>query len=309
MNLESIAPKFYASANRVVSIGGGHGLAATLNALKTRKIFPVGVVSVADDGGSSGRLRETFGHIPPGDLRRCVSALLPPSSPWLELLEYRFDSGELKGHALGNLIFTALNETNASAVDAAVKLCQLVGAQGLILPTAEVPLTLKGEFAEIELLGQVLLAQTSGLSNVSLLPKDPIVPEVVLEAIDSATAITLGPGSLFTSVIAVCGIPAIRRAIVSSNAKVIFVANLAPQMGEAENFTIAAHVREVIELDIDVNWVLYDDSSIKLGDIFQFSSAIRWVNRAMATDDKRVHSPELLGSLLVQILSDANHRL
>lgn len=298
MNLLQVAPEFLASRVRVVAVGGGHGLAATLEAVRSCGQYPIGIVSVADDGGSSGRLRDAFGHIPPGDLRRCISALLPSYSRWADLLEFRFGGGELNGHALGNLIFTALTGLDHDPVRASIDLCKLVLAEGLVLPACADPLTLVGEFKDIELLGQALLARTSGISKISLIPEDPFVPDIVLEALDSATTITLGPGSLYTSVIAACGIPAIRKAIAASNAEVIFVANLAAQVGEAENMTLAAHVRALFDLEIEVDTVLFDDTSIELGDIDDLDVGINWVRAELSLGDKRVHDPLLLAGAL-----------
>ncbi len=300
--LREIAPKFYDLDEGILAIGGGHGLAATLASIRTLDKYPVGIVSVADDGGSSGRLRDEFGHIPPGDLRRCVSALLPKTSPWQDLLEFRFASGELQGHALGNLIFTALTGLSADPVGASVELCHLVGATGVVLPACSEPLTLVGQFADMELLGQALLAKTSGLTKVGVRPSDPVVPSVVLEAIVDANHITLGPGSLYTSIIAVCGIPAIRDAIAKSSAQVIFVANLAPQVGEGENLTVAGHVRVLMDFGIDVDVVLYDDHLIELGDDAYLDPSIQWILTDLSDKEKRVHNPALLGQALGGLL-------
>ncbi len=300
MRLEEIAPSYVASPQRIVAIGGGHGLAATLAALARVGHFPVGVVSVADDGGSSGRLREAFGQIPPGDIRRCISALADPSSSWASILEYRFSQAELRGHALGNLILTALMSIGTTPVEACVELSRLTFANGLILPVSNDPITLIGHYGEMQIVGQAMVASTAGLDAVALMPSDPEVPDVVIEAIAAATTITIGPGSIHTSIGAVIGIPKIQRAVVASGAKLIYIANLSPQAGEAQDMSVADHLAEISRFGFSVDQVLYDDTSIELGEVDK--SKCEWTFARLSGDEKRVHDIALLADALHAII-------
>lgn len=298
-SLAEVAPRFVGASERIVCVGGGHGLAATLEAVRILGHFPVGVVSVADDGGSSGRLREHYRHIPPGDLRRCLGALLPEDSPWSPLLEYRFSGGELDGHALGNLLFSAVCASSRDAAEAAVGLAALVGAEGLVLPAGNEPLTLLGRAREDEVAGQVCVAQTPGISDISISPSNPVVDPLVTEAVSSATTITFGPGSLFTSVLAVCKVPAIAGAIKSSPARKILVANLASGAGEAEGLTISRHVELLAEAGVPVDVVLYDDSGIEAG---SRSADASWVRGELARPGGRIHDTSMLAKALAALL-------
>ena len=286
----------------MVSIGGGHGLASTLEALRLLGHFPLGVVSVADDGGSSGRLRRAFGQIPPGDLRRCLSALIPSDSPWSTLLEFRFRESELKGHALGNLIFTALNSIHDDPVMAAIALAELVGAAGCVLPASLDPLTLVGRKDGGEISGQAQVTKTAGISEMRLMPEDPRVPSAVLEAINSATTITLGPGSLYTSILAVCAIPAIKTALGASVARTILVANLASDGLEAQGMAISDHVEILQKAGICVDVVLYDDMMISAGNFAVASTQTTWVRSELAGHDPRMHDTTHLAKALVPLV-------
>ena len=300
--LGKVAPRFVEADERVVCVGGGHGLAATLEAMRILGRYPVGVVSVADDGGSSGRLRENYRHIPPGDLRRCVAALLPDDSPWAPLLEYRFAGGELDGHALGNLLFSAVYASAENAAEAAVGLASLVGAQGLVLPAGNEPLTLSGRSCEEdgEVAGQVRVAQTPGISDIALSPADPEVDPLVLEAIGAATTIVFGPGSIFTSVLAVCKVPAIARAISASPARKVLVANLASGAGEAEGLNLSRHVELLEEAGVHIDVVLYDDSAIEVG---TGRGGASWARAELAASDGRMHDTTLLAKALSTLLA------
>ena len=301
-NLAELAPRFSASDSRVVSIGGGHGLAATLESLRVLGHFPIGVVSVADDGGSSGRLRETFGQIPPGDLRRCLSALLPSTSPWKDLLEFRFGDGELKGHALGNLVFAGLNSLLDDPLIAAVRLASLVGCEGMVFPSSLDPVTLIGSSRTKEISGQVDLAKTPGILEMRIEPEAPRVDEAVLEAIASATTITFGPGSLFTSILAVCKIPAIRTALERAQGVKVLVANLANEIGESEGMALTRHVESLAELGILLDVVLFDDTSIEIGMQRDRVASCLWTKGELAGPDGRAHDTALLAKALMSVV-------
>jgi len=237
----------------VVALGGGHGLAASLQALRRVTDQLTAVVGVADDGGSSGRLREEFGVLPPGDLRMALAALCGDDSwgrTWERVIQHRFGgSGELAGHSLGNLLITALWEQTGDAVTGLDWVGALLGANGRVLPCSTVPLTIVAEVLGhdparpedvVEVRGQVEVATTPGdVLHIALDPPEPPACAEAVQAVLDADAIVLGPGSWYTSVMPHLVIPELARAIQASPARRIVVLNLNPQMGETTGF--AAH--------------------------------------------------------------------
>jgi uncharacterized cofD-like protein len=237
----------------VVALGGGHGLAASLQALRRVTDSLTAVVGVADDGGSSGRLREQFGVIPPGDLRMALAALCGDDAwgrTWQQVIQHRFGGeGDLAGHSVGNLLITALWEQSGDAVTGLDWVGALLEAHGRVLPCTTVPLTIEAEVLghdpacpdEVTIVrGQVAVATTPGtVLDISLDPAEPPACREALEAVAEADAIVLGPGSWYTSVIPHLVIPDLARAITASDARRIVVLNLNPQVGETSDF--AAH--------------------------------------------------------------------
>lgn len=225
-----------------VALGGGHGLAATLRALRRLTDQITAVVGVADDGGSSGRLRAEFGVVPPGDLRMALAALCGDDTwgrTWSDVIQHRFGgSGDLAGHSLGNLLITALWEETHDTVIGLDWLGALLEAQGRVLPCSTVPLEIVADVAgldprnpeRIEIVrGQVAVATTPGdVVRISIEPPNaPACPEA-LAAVESADALILGPGSWFTSVLPAILMPELCEAITSSSARRILVMNLDP---------------------------------------------------------------------------------
>jgi len=240
------------SRRRVVALGGGHGLSASLQALR-RVTDSLTAVGVADDGGSSGRLRSEFGILPPGDLRMALAALCGDDSwgrTWEQVIQHRFGgAGELAGHSVGNLLITALWEQTGDAVTGLDWIAALLEANGRVLPCSDVPLTIVAEVLghdpdhpdEVTMVrGQVAVATTPGtVMHLSLDPVEPPACREAIVAVREADAIVLGPGSWYTSVIPHLVIPELSRAITESPARRIVVLNLNPQMGETTDF--AAH--------------------------------------------------------------------
>jgi uncharacterized cofD-like protein len=239
----------------VVALGGGHGLATTLRAARRYAAKLTAVVSVADDGGSSGRLREIPGIPAPGDLRRCLVALAEPDSPWARAFEHRFSAGDLAGHALGNLVIAGLAEATGSFMEALEMATKLLGAVGRVLPATAAPVVLKaGTAAGAEVVGQVNVASSgTPISHVCVEPEDAPVPAAVLEELASADQVIMGPGSLFTSVLAVCVIPAIREALRSRKHGRVYVCNLRPQLPETSGFSAEDHLRAVLRHGVPVD--------------------------------------------------------
>ncbi len=247
----------------VVALGGGHGLATTLTALRPLAARVTAVVSVADDGGSSGRLRAMTGLPAPGDLRKCLVALADPSSLWARAFEHRFAGGDLDGHALGNLVIAGLAEMTgdfASALDAAA---ELLGVTGRVLPATTVPVVLKADIAGAEVLGQVNVQEAEEpISGLSVVPGDAPSPPEVVAAVAGAELVVIGPGSLFTSVLATCVVPDIRSALAARSTGRVYVCNLRPQIPETAGYRAADHLRAVLAHGVPVDVVVVDGGSL-----------------------------------------------
>ena len=222
-------------APKVVALGGGHGLAATLKSLRKLTSELTAIVTVADNGGSSGRLREEFHSLPPGDLRMALAALCGDDEwgrSWAEIMQYRFtSSGELNGHALGNLLLTALWDRDQDPVRGLDRVGALLKVVGRVLPMALEPLDIEGVFKTWEgthvVRGQKEVAVAKGtLEDLRLIPAAPTPTQEGLNAIAHADFITLGPGSWFSSVLPHLLVGAQREAIENSPAKRIIILNL-----------------------------------------------------------------------------------
>lgn len=229
---------------RIVTIGGGTGLSTLLYGLKgfTRNI--TAVVAVTDEGGSSGRLRQEWGMLPPGDLRNCIVALAENYSSLNSLLNFRFDRGELKGHNLGNLILLAETEMMGDFQKAVQELNKLLAIRGQVLPVTTETVTLKGETSSGEQLSGEMEISDNGsrLAKLWLEPGNAQPLEEVKKALDGADLIVLGPGSLFTSVMPNLMLPEVARILRDSPVPIVYVANLVTQPKETESMNILAHV-------------------------------------------------------------------
>ena len=223
------------SDRKVVALGGGHGLAATLTALRSFTSNITAIVTVADNGGSSGRLREEFPILPPGDLRMALAALCSDDEwgrSWAEIMQYRFTSdGNLNGHAVGNLLLAALWDRDEDTVAGLDRVGALLKVIGRVLPMATNPLDIEATFENsigIKIVqGQAEVATTKGrLKSLRIIPENPTAYPEALSAIADAQWITMGPGSWFSSVIPHLLVPAQRDAIISSKAKKILLLNL-----------------------------------------------------------------------------------
>ena len=252
-----VEPAGSAGPPRVVAFGGGHGLAAALGAW--RRITPelTAVVTVADDGGSSGRIRREMPVLPPGDLRMALAALTGDGERGRELaalLQHRLGgTGVLAGHPVGNLVLTGLVEMHGGDTVAALDaLAQMLGCHGRVLPMADVPLDLVARVESADpddpertrtIRGQVAIATTPGhVREIRLSPQDPPVNDAVLAAIAAADVVSLGPGSWYTSVLPHLLVPRIRAALATSQARVVAVLNLEPQPGETDGFSPEEHL-------------------------------------------------------------------
>ncbi len=287
------------ASSRVVALGGGHGLASTLRAVRHYAARVTAVVSVADDGGSSGRLRQIAGIPAPGDLRRCLVAMAAEGSLWARAFEYRFPSGDLEGHALGNLIIAGLANVTGEFGQALDVASQLVEATGRVLPATSVPVVLKADVAGIEVVGQVNVASSAGpIGAVSIVPPDAPVSDEVIAALVEADQIVIGPGSLFTSVLAVCSVPAIREVLASgTKARRIYVCNLRPQLPETAGFSNEDHVRAVLAHGITPDTVVTSaGSAARPGSGSMLG--IPLVTADLARADGTGHDPDRLAAVL-----------
>jgi uncharacterized cofD-like protein len=262
----------------VVALGGGHGLSASLSALRRVVDDLTAIVTVADNGGSSGRLRREFGVLPPGDLRQALSALCGDDDwgrTWASVLQHRFASrGEMDNHAVGNLLIVTLWELLGDHVDGLDWVARLLGAQGRVLPMALAPLDITAVVrgadpsrpeALTSVSGQVEVASTSGrVTAVHLEPQDPPACPQALDAVRAADWLVLGPGSWFTSVIPHLLVPELRDCVVRSAARRAVVLNLVPQAGETDGFSPERHL-EVLAAhapDLRLDVVLADRAAV-----------------------------------------------
>ncbi len=252
-------------APRVAAVGGGHGLAATLRAVRRYTDDVTAIVSVADDGGSSGRLRQMLNIMPPGDLRKCMVALAEPGSLLATAFTYRFDQEELTGHSLGNLMLAGLMDAANDPIAGIAEACRLLGVQGRVLPATTDPVVLKAHADGGEVAGQVAVMGTGDIRHVSLVPEDPAAPEEAVEALMAADQIVLGPGSLFTSVLAAVAVPGINEAIRRSSALTVYVCNLRPEVPETDGFDVAMHLEALSAHGIEADVAICDPSGLPLG--------------------------------------------
>jgi uncharacterized cofD-like protein len=227
---------------KVVGIGGGHGLAITLTAARAFADDVAAVVTVADDGGSSGRLTRELGIPPPGDIRNCLVALARDED-LAALYQHRFESGALTGHTVGNLMIAALTEMRGNFAAAVAEAGKLLRCAGRVYPATTELVGLGAHVVGGRLQGQVAVQHTtSRIQAVYLTPREPEAHPAAVEAIAAADLVVLGPGSLFTSLIATLLVPGIRKAVHDTRARRVFVCNTRMQKGETEGLGAAAHV-------------------------------------------------------------------
>ena len=249
--------RFLAKGPRIVAIGGGTGLSTLLRGLKEHTSNLTAVVTVADDGGSSGVLRHELGIPPVGDIRNCIAALADAEPLMRDLLQYRFpapdgtdaaDDAGLGGHAVGNLIIAAMSAVEGGDFEEGVRqINRILAVRGQVLPVSATPLTLHAELTDGTTVdGQSRIMRTAGIDRVWLTPDDVEPSEDALAAIADADLIVLGPGSLYTSVLPSLLIPGIRDAVLAATAPRLFACNVATQDGETAGMDLAGHVEALI---------------------------------------------------------------
>ena len=306
----------------VTALGGGHGLHASLSALRQLTTDVTAVVTVADNGGSSGRLRGEFGVLPPGDLRMALAALCGDDEwgqTWARVLQHRFaGQGEMNGHVVGNLLIVALWELLGDEVDALDWVGRLLGATGRVLPMATTPIDITAEVrglaaddaqANSAIRGQVEVATTAGqIVTVALEPANPVACPEAVAAVGSADWVVLGPGSWFTSVIPHLLVPDLRKALVTTDAGVVVALNLEGQVGETHGFAPEDHLGALLEHapDLRLHTVLADRRTVTDHETLESavaSAGARLVVADMAADDGSArHDPAKLAAAYRQIM-------
>ncbi|MGQ0631442.1 MAG: gluconeogenesis factor YvcK family protein [Sporichthyaceae bacterium] len=308
---------------RVVALGGGHGLAASLAALRDVTGEITAIVTVADDGGSSGRLREDFGVLPPGDLRMALAALCGSDewgSTWSKVVQHRFRAGgDLHGHVVGNLLIVALWELLGDTVDGLDWVGLLLGARGRVLPMAAVPLEIEADVIGVDagdpervtaVRGQVAIATTPGrVREIRLIPADPPPCQPALDAVDAADWVVFGPGSWFTSVLPHLLVPQLAAALHTTAARRLIALNLAPQQGETSGFSASMHLdvlhRHQPGLRIDV--VLADPAAVADVPALRAAAAAMGAEVVLApvgmADGSPRHDPVLLAAAYEGVFS------
>lgn len=305
-----------ATGQKVVALGGGHGLSATLRALRHLTRNLTAVVTVADDGGSSGRMRDEMDILPPGDLRMALASLCEETEwglTWRDVMQHRFDStGPLAGHALGNLLITGLWQLLDDPISGLDWVARLLGAQGRVLPMASVPLEIEadvrcdGELRTVH--GQSSVAKAPGVVEaLRILPENPLVPTEVTAAIHEADWVVLGPGSWYTSVLIHMLVPELHRALSTTNAHRALILNLASRTDETGEMSAGDHVRVLAEYapDFKLDVIIADPTTIEdVDDLILAGQALgaRVILRQIRTGDGKAHHDPLR---LAAVLRDA----
>jgi uncharacterized cofD-like protein len=293
----------------VVALGGGHGLATTLVGVRRYAGSATAVVSVADDGGSSGRLRRVYDVPAPGDLRKCLVALAASDTVWREAFEHRFRGGDLDGHALGNLIIVGLTQVLGDFGRALEEAGRLMDSAGRVLPATTDPVVLTADAGDggpesgcVE--GQVAVSNTMDpIRRVHIVPEDAKAHPEVISAIELADQVILAPGSLFTSLAPVLCVPAIREALAATRGRIVHVCNLQPQVPETLGLDATDHLRAVLDHGARVDAFLYQLG----GDLVADEGAIRAlgvepVAADVAGPNGHVHDPAALAKALEGLL-------
>ena len=310
---------------RVVALGGGHGLHATLTALRTITPDVTAVVTVADDGGSSGRLRRELGGLPPGDLRKAMLALAASDAgPWAEVFGHRFGGdGALAGHAVGNLVLAGLMEVVDDPVAALDLAARLLGTRGRVLPMSNDPLDIEADVVGLDhdptavrrIRGQVAIATTPGrVQRIRLHPaghpdETPTACPDAVAAVLGADVVLLGPGSWFTSVLPHLLVPELHEALVTTTARKVVVLNLVPQPGETAGFSTEQHLDVLCQHAprLRVDAVIADVDSVAAPDrLTRAAGAVgarAYLSRVAVRDAPERHDPVALAAALRQAIA------
>lgn len=304
-SIDSIANTIYtrrslARGPRIVAIGGGTGLSVLLRGLKAHTDNLTAIVTVGDDGGSSGRLREELGVLPPGDFRNCLVAMSDAESLVAELFQYRFEQGScLKGHSFGNLFIAAMTSVTGSFDKALLESSRVLAVHGRIIPATMANLRLSVKLRTGETIhGESRVADArGGIDRLMIDPPDAAAHKMAVEALMNAQLIVIGPGSLYTSILPNLMVKGIADAIHASQARKVFVTNIATQQGETDGYSIIDHYEALTSHTFPsiVDYVVANDNPRELGSEF-YGSPVRY------------HGESLNGaSLHLEDLTDDSH--
>ena len=302
---------------RIAAIGGGTGLSTFLRGIKERTSNVTGVVTVSDDGGSSGRLRSELGILPPGDIRNCIVALAEAEPLMKELFEYRFTEGNgLAGHSFGNLFIAAMSGVTGNFEQAVSESSRVLKVTGRIVPSTLVDVRLTADMAD----GSVVLGETNiaaspkRIRDVKVSPANPEAFDAAVNAIRDAELTVIGPGSLYTSLIPNLLIPGIARALIESDEPVVYVCNIATQPGETDGYDLRDHLQAINRHlpGLKIDFVVANSNMSPLGPDFPSSelveagdyrpSAGRLISADLMNDGFRGHhDPTKLASVLMDI--------
>ena len=283
----------------VVAVGGGHGLAATLRACVPWASCVTAVVSTADDGGSTGRLRESWEVPAPGDVRRCLAAI-GGEGTWTTLLERRFDAGELAGHAVGNLLLLALTEELGSlqaACDEVARVCGVPVDRARVVPVTDDPVVLCGAGGGHRVEGQVAVAETPGIDEVWVEPPSTAASPIAVDRVLAADLVVLGPGSLYTSVLAAAVVGDLRKAVGERRGRLAYVCNVRDDGVETRGYDVTDHVAALCRHDLRPDVVLCDARALGGADAVR-ADGIEVVEADLAGPNGLAHDPAKLGRAL-----------
>jgi len=284
---------------RVVAIGGGHGLAILLRAVRTYAGQVTAIVATGDDGGSSGRLRQDIAMPAPGDLRRCLTSVADDRA-LADALEHRFADGDLAGHAVGNLVLAGLVDAGHDLASAAAHLSRWLGLDERmrVLPATEVPIDLVAETPDGTVRGQVEIEGAGRLVHVGVDPADPPVPALAIEAIAEADQIVLGPGSFYTSVLAPAVVPRIRQAIEQRRGRLVYVANLRADETGVKGLDLAGHLLALHAHGLRPDVAVTQAGGLPIGDLSTCSPGVEVVEADVDRPHGLAHDADLLGEVL-----------
>jgi uncharacterized cofD-like protein len=288
---------------KVVILGGGRGLTATIRATRAYAGHVTAVVATADDSGSTGRLRSAIGITALGDLRRCLTALAgAEETPLGRAFEHRFAKTDLEGHALGNLLLAGLTAVTGDLLDAIGDASRLLGVDertAQALPaTAELVDLCATTVSGGRVFGQYAISKTAGIAHVALQPPDVRAPDTAVKAILGADQVVLGPGSLYTSVLAAALVPAIHAALAETSAQRVYVCNLEPEDAETLGYDAAAHIAALLSHGVRPDVALLDgNAAVQPG-----KTPVKVVTAALAAPDGITHDGEKLAVALTGLL-------
>lgn len=307
LNLERTAPdESDPFGPSVVALGGGHGLSIALRAARQYAGSITAVVSVADDGGSSGRLRRDLDVPAPGDLRKCLVALAGDATLWSKVFEHRFQTGELEGHALGNLLIIGLTEALGDLPAALREAGRLVEAVGRVLPATLDPVVIKADVDGHEVQGQVAVSEAGArgrIRGLHLVPRDVMACPEAVDAIAHADQILVGPGSLYTSLLAVSVVPEIRLALALARGRIVQVANLRTESPETAGLDGTDHALALLEHRVRVDTFLYDGAgSLAVNDAYLYEHGVMPVGADLTRSDSPEHDVTKLATALRDLL-------